>query len=478
MVNLKRPIHELVSQVASGTVKAADLVQHALNQIEKHKDLNAVLEVNPAAIDLARAVDSSPKKGRLAGVPFIAKDNFLTFNTHTTAASNILKPFRAPYQATVIERLEAEGAIMVAKSNLDAFGHGSSTENSDFGATKNPWDTTKVPGGSSGGSAAAVAAGLCSFALGTDTGSSVRLPASFCGVVGLKPTYGLVSRYGVIAMGSSFDVVGPLANSVGDAALVLDIMAGRDPLDATTIERDREGYEISIPQSNTEKIKVGIIKEYLDGADSGVKEQILKAVEHLKHAGASIEQFSMPSVDLGLAAYYILVPAEVSSNLSRYDGIKYGHFAPEANNLEEAYGLSRDQGFGAEAKRRILIGTYVLSSGYYDAYYKKAQKVRSLIIAEFEQAFTKYDVLIGPNAPTTAFSLSSKAKDPLAMYLTDVMLVAVNLVGAPAIAVPIGLDNDLPVGIQLIGPQKGERQLLEVASTLESLVGHIGEPTQ
>jgi aspartyl-tRNA(Asn)/glutamyl-tRNA(Gln) amidotransferase subunit A len=477
MVNLKRPIHELVSQVASGTVKAADLVQHASNQIEKHKDLNAVLEVNPAAIDLARAVDSSPKKGRLAGVPFIAKDNFLTLNTHTTAASNILKPFRAPYQATAIQKLEAEGAILVAKANLDAFAHGASTENSDFGPTRNPWDVSRVPGGSSGGSAAAVAAGLCSFALGTDTGGSIRQPAGFCGVVGLKPTYGLISRYGVIAMASSFDVVGPLANSIESAALVLDVLAGRDGLDATAIDRDPDSYEVTSSASRLKGLKVGLIKEYLGyGVDQGVKDRINGSVEHFKASGASVDDVSLPSVRLALACYYILVPAEVSSNLARYDGIKYGHSAIEAQGLSDVYGLTRDQGFGTEAKRRILTGTFVLSSGYYDAYYKQAQKVRSMLIHEFENAFEQFDILVGPTSPTTAFGLGQKANDPLAMYMSDIMTVAANITGNPAITLPVGLDYGLPVGIQLIGPQKGERKLLEVASTLESLVGHIGEP--
>jgi aspartyl-tRNA(Asn)/glutamyl-tRNA(Gln) amidotransferase subunit A len=475
-VDLKRPIIDLVANIKSGQLTAVQLVQHALDQIERRKDLNAVLEVNPLALEQAKVIDRANRKGRLAGIPFIAKDMFLTSNTHTTAGSNILKPFKAPYQATVIRRLEAEGAVMVAKANQDAFGHGSSNENSDFGPAKNPWDKTRVPGGSSGGSAAAVAAGLCSFALGTDTGSSVRLPASFCGVVGLKPTYGLVSRYGVIAMGSSFDVIGPLANGVSDAALVLDVMAGRDSLDSTTIERDSASYQTA-GALKVKGLKVGIIKEYLsEGVDQGVKDSILSAVRQLEAEGANIEEISLPSTDLGLACYYILVPAEVSSNLARYDGIKYGYSAAEAKNLDETYGWSRDQGFGAEAKRRILIGTYVLSSGYYDAYYKQAQKVRTLLIGEFKKAFEKFDVLIGSNAPTTAFPLGSKAQDPLAMYLTDVMLVAVNLVGSPAISLPVGLDNGLPVGIQIIGPQKGERKLLEVAAALESMVGHIGAP--
>ena len=489
MLDIKRPIVELVADVKAGKVTAVQLVQACLDRIEETKDYHAILEINPEALKQARQIDErvrsqesamrqaqarGVKNLRLLGIPYIAKDNFLTKATHTTAASNILKPFKAPFQATVIEKLEAEGAILIAKSNLDAFGHGSSTENSDFGPTKNPWDLTKVPGGSSGGSAAAVAAGLCSFALGTDTGSSIRMPASFCGVVGIKPTYGLVSRYGVIAMGSSFDVIGPLARSVEDASLVLDIMAGCDPLDATSIERDEESYAIRDTRDALRGLKVGVIKEYMgEGVDQGVKENIEQALDRMREAGAEVSEVSLPSTDLSLACYYILVPAEISSNLARHDGVKYGHSAIEAQTLVETYDLSRDQGFGAEAKRRILIGTYVLSSGYYDAYYKKAQQVRTLIINEFNEAFKHFDVLIGPNAPTAAFGLGQKSQDPLAMYLTDVMLVAVNLVGASAVSLPVGKAKNLPIGIQLIGPQKGERKLFTAAAALESMVGKL-----
>ncbi len=471
MIDIKRPIEELAADVQSGQLKASDLVQHCLDRIEAMQDFHAILEVNPAALKRAQEIDKSPK-GRLAGVPFIAKDNFLTADTHTTAASNILKSFQAPYQSTAVEKLEAEGAIMIAKANLDAFAHGSSTENSDFGPTKNPWDDTKVPGGSSGGSAVAIALGLASFALGTDTGGSIRLPASYCGVVGLKPTYGLVSRYGVVAMGSSVDVIGPLARSVADAELVLEVMAGQDPMDTTTIKS-----EIRSAKSETRNLKVGVIKEYMgEGVDPEVKASVQKAIAELQASGASVEEVSLPSVDLALACYYILVPAEVSSNLARYDGVKYGHSAAEAKTLEETYKLSRDQGFGAEAKRRILIGTYVLSSGYYDAYYKRAQQVRTKLIQEFDDAFKKFDLLVGPTAPTTAFSLGQKAHDPLAMYLCDIMTVAVNLVGVPAISIPCGLANGLPVGVQLIAAQKGEGQLLAAASALEGKLGRLEVP--
>jgi aspartyl-tRNA(Asn)/glutamyl-tRNA(Gln) amidotransferase subunit A len=438
-----------------------------------HADHHAILELNDAALERAKALDvraqQGERLGRLAGIPFIAKDNFLTFGTRTTASSNMLKPFKAPYQSTAIERLEAEGAIMVAKANLDAFAHGASTENSDFGPTMNPHDPERVPGGSSGGSAAAVALGLACFALGTDTGGSIRQPAALTGVVGLKPTYGLVSRYGVIAMGSSFDVIGPLANRVEDAALVLDVMAAPDVRDATTIERDKGTYtEI---ESELRGKKIGLIKEHVGaGTSAAVTEAFNRAVAQLKTAGAEVEEVSLKSVDLGLACYYILVPAEVSSNLARYDGIRYGHTSAEAKNLSETYLMSRDEGFGPEAKRRIMIGTYVLSSGYYDAYYKQAQKVRTLLIQEFHEAFERFDLLIGPTTPTAAFKLGEKAHDPLAMYMEDVNTVAVNLVGVPAISLPMGKDNGLPLGLQLIAPQRAERQLLGAAKAVEELL--------
>ncbi|HEX7259581.1 MAG TPA: Asp-tRNA(Asn)/Glu-tRNA(Gln) amidotransferase subunit GatA, partial [Candidatus Saccharimonadia bacterium] len=441
--------------------------------IAAHEDYHAILEVSAVALDRARAIDTQlkagKKLGRLAGIPYIAKDNFLTAHTHTTASSNILKPFKAPYQSTVIERLEAEGAIMVAKANLDAFAHGSSTENSDFGPTKNPADPTRVPGGSSGGSATAVALGLTCFALGTDTGGSIRQPAAFTGVVGLKPTYGLVSRYGVIAMGSSVDVIGPLANRVNDAALVLDVTSGKDIHDATTIERDPQAYAGGKPQTLKGK-KIGLIKEYMgEGTEAAVKASVEDAAQRLAKAGAKVEEVSLPSVDLALACYYVLIPAELSSNLARHDGIRYGHSSKQAQSLAQTYLLSRDEGFGDEAKRRIMIGTYVLSSGYYDAYYKKAQKVRTLLIREFALAFKKYDFLLSPTAPTTAFKLGEKNQDPLSMYMSDVDTVAVNMVGAAGISIPAPVKG-LPIGIQLIAPQHGDRALLGAAKALEELL--------
>lgn len=469
-----QPIAQLVQSVTSGDVSATDLVRRALKKIDETDEYHAVLQkADKRALDRAAEIDlaikAGKKVGRLAGVPFIAKDNFLTIGTNTTAASHILAPFESPYQSTAIEKLEAEGAILVAKANLDAFAHGSSTENSAFGPTLNPLDKTRVPGGSSGGSGAAVALDIVPFALGTDTGGSIRLPASFCGVVGLKPTYGLVSRYGVVAMASSTDVIGPLTKNVQDAALILDVMSGRDAYDGTTIERDTHAYT-DLPKGIKGK-KIGIIKEYFsDGLDSSVRSTIETAISKLQKAGAEIVEVSLPSLNLALACYYIIVPAEVSSNLSRYDGQRYGLVAADAKDLESSYELARERGFEEENKRRIMIGTYVLSSGYYDAYYRKAQTVRTKLVNEFHATFSTVDFLLGPTAPMTAFKLGENVNDPLQMYLADIMTVAVNLVGIPAISVPCGMANGMPVGLQFMAPQKADRKLLAIAHSYEELV--------
>jgi len=471
-----QPIAEIALDVQSGKIKSVDLVKKslkAINDNQEYKAIIATLEEN--ALKRAAAIDDSISKGekvgRLSGVPFIAKDNFLVFGADTTAASNILKGFKAPYQATAINKLEAEGAICVAKANLDAFAHGASTENSDFFTTKNPHDKTRVPGGSSGGSAASVALGLAPFALGTDTGGSIRQPASFSGCVGYKPTYGAVSRSGVIAMASSTDVIGPMANSVKDASLVFDVMAGKDELDGTTIDRSPKGYQITDNNIEVKGLKIGIVKEYMgEGLSDNVRQVIEDAVDKLKNAGAEISEVSLPSLPNALAVYYILCPAEVSSNLSRYDGQRYGYSDKSAKNLSDSYMNSRGQGFGKEAKRRIMIGTYVLSSGYYEAYYKQAQTVRTKIINEFHQAFKNHDFLLGPVAPTTAFKIGENSKDPLQMYLSDVMTVAANLAGIPAISLPAGQVDGLPVGLQLMAAQKKDRELLELADKTEGLL--------
>lgn len=468
------PIAEIADKVRKGELKAVDLVEQALAAIAEKKEFDAIIATTEGrARERAAAIDANVKNGkeagRLAGVPFIAKDNFLVFGAETTAASNILKGFTAPYQSTAIEKLEAEGAICVAKANLDAFAHGGSTENSDFMVTKNPHDKTRVPGGSSGGSAAAVALEMAPFALGSDTGGSIREPASFTGVVGYKPTYGLVSRSGVVAMASSTDTIGPLASSVEDAALVLDVMAGRDDMDSTTIERDKAGY--ANPSADLKGKKIGVIKEYMgEGVDAGVKAQVEKAIAKMKEAGAEVQEISLPSSPLALAVYYIVCPAEVSSNLSRYDGQRYAFSYEDAANLEESFSKSRGIGFGKEAKRRIMIGTYVLSSGYYDAYYRKAQTVRTKLINEFNAAFQQVDFLVGPVAPTPAFKIGQNAHDPLQMYLSDVMTVAVSLVGIPAISIPAGMADNLPVGLQIIAPQEGDRELLGIARKTEELL--------
>ena len=460
-------IQKIADDVKSGRLKAADLVNKSLKAIDGNKDFNAIIStLEDRALARAAEIDKNPS-GRLAGVPFIAKDNFLTLGGKTTAASNILRPFEAPYQATAIEKLEAEGAICVAKANLDAFAHGSSTENSDWFVTKNPHDKTRVPGGSSGGSAAAVMLDMAPFALGTDTGGSVRLPASFVGAVGVKPTYGRVSRSGVVAMASSTDVIGPITRTAEEAALVLDVMAGKDELDSTTIEKTGSLSDTSFDFSGK---KIGIVKEYMqEGLEPGVKSVIEASIDKIKQAGAEVSDVSLPSLPLALAVYYIVCPAEVSSNLSRYDGQRYGYSAAEARDLDESYELSRQQGFGAEAKRRIMIGTYVLSSGYYDAYYKKAQTVRTKIIHEFTDAFSKYDLLIGPTSPTVAFKIGEKTADPLKMYLNDIMTVAANMSGNPAISVPAGLSDGLPVGLQMIAPMGADGPMLAAAKAFEEL---------
>ena len=467
-------IVELADQVNSGKTSAVSQVEQALRAIDAKQEFRAIIaKTTERAMDRAAIIDkeiaAGSSAGRLAGVPFIAKDNFLAFGADTTAGSNILKGFDAPYQASVIEKLEAEGAICVAKANLDAFGHGASTENSDFFTTLNAHDKTRVPGGSSGGSATSVVLSLVPFALGTDTGGSSRQPASFSGCVGYKPTYGLMSRSGVVAMASSTDTIGVLTKNIDDLSIVVDVISGKDSLDSTTIERDQKPYT-ELDESIKGK-SVGVIKEYMgDGVDEGVRTQIEQAIDKLQASGVNIKAVSLPSLPLSLAVYYIVVPAEISSNLSRYDGQRYGYSAKDAKDLENSYVLSRSKGFGAEAKRRIMIGTYVLSSGYYDAYYKQAQTVRTKLVNEFNQAFQKVDFLIGPTTPTTAFKLGQNSEDPLQMYLADVMTVGSSLVGVPAVVVPAGLDKGLPVGLQIIAPQKKDRELLGFAKAVEGVL--------
>jgi len=442
---------------------ARENVQSAILKARESEEFNSILSYSEArALERADKVDSGEITGSLAGVPFIAKDNFLTLGAPTTASSNFLKDFQAPLQATAIEKLEAEGAICIAKANLDAFAHGGSTENSAYGPTKNAYNKEHVAGGSSGGSAVAVALGIVPFALGTDTGGSIRQPASFNNVVGIKPTYGTVSRYGVVAMASSTDTIGVLTSSVEDAETVMDILSGKDTKDMTTLP------DFFTPQAIDGPKKIGLIKEFMDeGVDPEVKAATERYVEALKQKGHVVEEVSMSLLKYALAIYYIVVPAEISSNLGRYDGIRYGNRA-EASSLGEVYGLSRDHGFMPENKRRIMIGSYVLSSGFFDAYYLQAQKARTLLVNEFNALFENYDALIGPVAPTPAFKLGENTSDPVKMYLADIMTVPASLAGLPAISVPAGLSEaGLPIGVQLIGARKSDSLLMAIAKEVQ-----------
>ncbi|HET6622721.1 MAG TPA: Asp-tRNA(Asn)/Glu-tRNA(Gln) amidotransferase subunit GatA [Candidatus Saccharimonadales bacterium] len=458
-------LEKLAAEVAAGRITARQLVEQSLEKVEATKGKRALLAIyKDKALKRADQIDADvangKSAGRLAGVPFIAKDNMLTYGGKTTAAAKILDNFEAPFQATAIERLEAEGAILIGKANLDAFAHGGSTENSAYSPTKHPLDDNKVPGGSSGGSAAAVALDIAPFALGTDTGGSIRQPASFTGVVGFKPTYGTVSRYGVVAMASSTDVVGPLTKTAADADLIMQIIAGHDPKDSVTL------VDFYDQLADKKPGKLGLVKQWFDEADAGVKRQIEQAVDKLKDLGWLVEPVDMPLFDQSLAAYYVIVPAEVASNLARYDGVRYGVRA-EADNLNDMYRQTREAGFMPENKRRIMIGNYVLSSGYYDAYYKQAAKVRTLIIQKFDEAFAKYDFLIGAVSAETAFEMGRYVADPLKMYLSDLMTVPASLAGVPGVSLPVGLSDGMPVGLQVVGPAKSDRSILKLAEQIE-----------
>jgi aspartyl-tRNA(Asn)/glutamyl-tRNA(Gln) amidotransferase subunit A len=465
---------ELVRQIKNGQRSAVEVVETCIERAEAAEEYRGILKLEvTAARERAEQIDQlvadGETEGVLLGVPFLAKDNFLTSGqAETTAASHMLEAFAAPYQATAIEKLEAAGAIMLGKTNLDEFAHGSSTENSAFGPTKNPYDPQRVPGGSSGGSAAAVALDVVPFALGTDTGGSIRLPASFCGTVGYKPTYGLVSRFGVIAMASSTDVIGPLTRSSHDAGYVLDVLAGRDGRDSTTIARE-ETYHIGEP-AELSGLRVGVIKEHMgEQVGQGMRSATREKIKSLERAGARVEEVELPHDSVALAIYYIIAPAEISSNLARYDGIKYGYYAPSADSLEQTYLQSRGEGFGDEPIRRMLTGTFVLSSGYQDAYYKKAQKVRTLLREDYETVFGSYDVLAGPMSPTTAFKLGEKG-DPVAMYQSDDLAISANLAGIPSISVPAGEIDGLPFGLQLQAPAGQDKRLLDIAAAVEEVV--------
>ena len=461
-------IKDIVNKVKNQEVTVKEVVLEAIKKAEAVQDKNALIKLTKEsafkkAEELDKKIKAGNKEGKLLGVPYVVKDNFLTLLDETTAASKMLEDFKAPLEATVIKKLEAEGAIYIGKSNLDAFAHGGSTENSFFGVTKNAFDNERVAGGSSGGSAVITALDVVPFALGSDTGGSIRQPASFNGVFGVKPTYGTVSRFGVVAMASSTDTIGCFSKTVEDSEIVMEIISGKDKKDMTTLD-DFFKIETEPPKNK----KIAIIKDFMtDAVDPEVLKITNDYIDRLKQAGHEIEEVSMPILKYALAIYYVLIPAEVSSNLARYDGIRYG-FRAESNSLDELYGKSRDQGFMPENKRRILIGSFVLSSGFFDAYYLKAQKARTLLKQAFDDVLGKYDALIGPVSPTPAFKIGENTDDPIKMYLADIMTVPASLVGLPAMSVPAGkTSSGLPVNVQLIGKAKDDAKLMALAKSVE-----------
>jgi aspartyl-tRNA(Asn)/glutamyl-tRNA(Gln) amidotransferase subunit A len=463
---------EIARDVRSGASSAEAEVSASLTAIAARNDeLNVFLHIDDgAARAAAQTLDERVKKGDdvgpLAGVPIALKDNLCQRGVPTTAASRILEGWRPPYSATVVERVLAAGAIPIGKTNLDEFAMGSSTENSAFGPTRNPHDPSRVPGGSSGGSAAAVAAGMTPFSLGSDTGGSIRQPAALCGVVGVKPTYGLVSRYGLIAFASSLDQIGPFANNVTDAALLLEVIAGHDPWDSTSLPEPAPELVAHVNDGVAGK-RVGLVRELVDGADEDVAAAVDRASATLRDAGATIVELSIPEFRLALSAYYLIAPAEASSNLARYDGVRYG-LRVDAEDVTAMNEATRTAGFGAEVKRRIMLGTYALSAGYYDAYYGQALKVRTLMIDAFRRAYGDVDLLLGATAPSVAFAFGAKTDNPLAMYLSDVFTIPTNLAGDPAISVPFGVgEGNMPIGVQLLGPGRSEAQLFAAARVLE-----------
>lgn len=467
-------IAQASAMLRSKKVSSMELTEAAIGRIhDTEPRLHALLAQDfDGARSAAAAADEKISRGEtlspLAGIPCTIKDMLLTAGIETTAASAMLKGYVPVYDATVVGKLKGAGAVILAKNNCDAWAHGSSTENSDFGPTKNPWNTEHVPGGSSGGSAAAVAADQGMYSIGTDTGGSIRQPASLCGVVGLKPTYGRVSRFGAIAMASSLDCIGPVTKTVEDAAIVMNAIAGKDERDSTTLPREVPDYT-SFLGLDLHGVRVGVVREaFGEGLSDETRAALETAQQTLRNLGATIVDVSLEYLEHGIATYYIIMPSEVSSNLGRYDGIRYGHASPSAKHLQEAYLQNRGEGFGREAKRRIMIGTYVLSAGYYDAYYKKAMQVRTLIRGDFDRAFTGADVLLMPTTPAAAFRFGEKSSDPLEMYLSDIYTVTLNMAGVPGLAVPAGFSKaGLPIGMQLVAPQFEEGRLLRVGHAFE-----------
>ena len=466
---------DIAAAVRAGERPAADVVDEHLAAIGAREGeihaFNLVLaeEARHAAVAIDRRVAAGEDPGPLAGVPVALKDNICTEGIPTTCSSRILEGWRPPYDATVVERLAEAGAIVIGKTNLDEFAMGSSTENSAFGPTRNPHDTSRVPGGSSGGSAAAVAAGFAGLGLGSDTGGSIRQPAALCGVVGMKPTYGRVSRYGLVAFASSLDQIGPLGRTVADAAALYEAIAGHDPRDATSIPERVPDVSAGLAEG-VAGMRVGVVTELCEaeGIQSDVMARVRQAIDALEGAGAKVEEVSVPAVVYGLTAYYLINPAEASSNLARYDGVRYG-LRVDAPTTGEMYDRTRTAGFGAEVERRIMLGTYALSAGYYDAFYGKAQRVRTLIIRDLDAAYERFDVLVGPTAPSTAFPFGAKTADPLTMYLNDVCTIPSNLSGHPAISIPFGTGDDgLPVGVQVMAPALGEATMFRAAAAVEA----------
>lgn len=467
-------VHELQDKLKNKELTVTEITQAYINRIEeKEKDVQAfVTTLTQEAMKQAREIQDKIEKneiqGNYAGIPIGIKDNICTKGIKTTCSSRMLENFISPYDATVVENLKKENMIDLGKLNMDEFAMGGSTEYSYFKKTRNPWNLNKVPGGSSGGSAAAVAANLVPWALGSDTGGSIRQPASFCGVVGLKPTYGLVSRYGLVAFASSLDQIGPITKDVKDSAILLNLIAGHDEKDTTSANREKIDYTKCL-KNDVKGLKIGVPKEFFgEGINEEVKASLEKAIEKYKELGAEVEEFSLDIAKYSLATYYIIACAEASSNLGRFDGIRYTYRTPEFKNLKELYKKSRSEGFGPEVKRRIILGTYVLSSGYYDAYYKKAQQVRTLVMNEFNKAFEKYDVILTPTSPTVSFDIGSKSNNPLEMYLSDICTVSVNIAGLPGISIPCGVDKEgMPIGMQLIGNKFCEETILNAAYTFE-----------
>ncbi|SUK12653.1 glutamyl-tRNA (Gln) amidotransferase subunit A [Staphylococcus agnetis] len=468
-------IENLQKLIKENKIKPSEIVKDIYDAIEEtDPQIKSFLALDKEnALKKAEELDQKQAageiEGKLFGIPMGIKDNIITEGLETTCASKMLEGFVPIYESTVMKKLHAENGVLIGKVNLDEFAMGGSTETSYFKKTVNPFDHKAVPGGSSGGSAAAVAAGLVPFTLGTDTGGSIRQPAAYCGVVGLKPTYGRVSRFGLVAFASSLDQIGPLTRNVKDNAIVLEAIVGEDELDSTSAPNVSNDFTSDIGQ-DISGMKIALPKEYIgEGVDEEVKASVLKAVETLKSLGATVEEVSLPRTPYGIPSYYVIASAEASSNLARFDGIRYGYHSKDASNLEELYKMSRSEGFGEEVKRRIFLGTYVLSSGYYDAYYKKAQKVRTLIKNDFENVFDNYDVVIGPTTPTVAFDLGSEIDDPLTMYANDLLTTPVNLAGLPGISIPCGLaENGRPIGLQLIGKPFDEKTLYRVAYQFET----------